>query len=74
MDEDSDESLRKRPKMFQPQVITSISHISDAIRNLLGDNIAQGSEKATIVVSIDKLQMMAEKVSIPYNRTVLRSC
>ncbi|KAI1154329.1 hypothetical protein F4825DRAFT_448655 [Nemania diffusa] len=61
MDEDSDESLRKRPKMFQPQVITSISHISDAIRNLLGDNIAQGSEKATIVVSIDKLQMMAEK-------------
>jgi hypothetical protein len=73
MDDDNDESLRKRPKMFQPQVVTSLSHISDAMRNLLGDNITPGSDKATVVVSIDRLQTLSDKVSIPYYNPIPRS-
>ncbi|KAJ8121791.1 hypothetical protein O1611_g10010 [Lasiodiplodia mahajangana] len=61
MDDGSDEAIRKRPRIFQPQVITSLSHISDAMRNLLGDNLSQGTEKGTIVVSVDRLQMLSEK-------------
>ncbi|TGJ86540.1 hypothetical protein E0Z10_g2215 [Xylaria hypoxylon] len=61
VDDDNDESLPKRPKMAQPQVVTSASHISDALRNLLGDDFAQISDKATIAVPVDKLQALTEK-------------
>ncbi|KAI1117179.1 hypothetical protein F5Y14DRAFT_403425 [Nemania sp. NC0429] len=60
-DDDNDESLRKRPKMSQPPVVTSFSHISDIMRNLLGDNLALDSEKVNVVVPLDKLQALSEK-------------
>lgn len=49
--------------MFQPQVVTSLSHISDAVRNLLGNGLAHNLEEDTIAVSADKLQALADKVS-----------
>ncbi|KAI0533445.1 hypothetical protein GGR58DRAFT_486606 [Xylaria digitata] len=61
VDDDNDESLPKRPKMTQPQVVTSLNHISDRLRNLLGDDLCQISEKATVVVPVDKLQALSEK-------------
>ncbi|RWA14024.1 hypothetical protein EKO27_g1075 [Xylaria grammica] len=61
VDDDHDESLPKRPKMAQPQVVTSLRHTSDALRNLLGDDIAAVSEQATMVVPVNKLQALAEK-------------
>ncbi|KAI0810608.1 hypothetical protein GGR55DRAFT_644634 [Xylaria sp. FL0064] len=61
IDGDNEESLPKRPKMFQPQVVTSLSHISDAIRNLLGDDFTPSSEKNAVIVSVDKLQALSEK-------------
>ncbi|KAI0914008.1 hypothetical protein F4823DRAFT_433081 [Ustulina deusta] len=61
IDGDNDESLPKRPKMFQPQVVTSVSYISDALRDLLGDDFTESPEKSTIVVSVDKLQALSEK-------------
>ncbi len=53
--------------MFQPQVVTSVSYISDALRDLLGDDFTESPEKSTIVVSVDKLQALSEKVSVPYH-------
>ncbi|KAI0104879.1 hypothetical protein GGR51DRAFT_521547 [Nemania sp. FL0031] len=61
MDDGGDESIRKRPKMFQPQVITSLNPISDDVRDLFEDSLAQGPDKATMVVSIDKLQLLSER-------------
>ncbi|KAI1422180.1 hypothetical protein F5Y12DRAFT_642197 [Xylaria sp. FL1777] len=61
VDGDNDESLPKRPKMSQPLVITSLNHISDALRNLLGDDLTPSSENNTIAISVDKLQAVSEK-------------
>ncbi|KAI1284448.1 hypothetical protein F5Y07DRAFT_346558 [Xylaria sp. FL0933] len=61
IDGDHEESLPKRPKMFQPQVVTSLSHISDAVRNLLGDDFTPSPEKNAVIVSVDKLQALSEK-------------
>lgn len=69
-DDDNDEILRKRPKMFQPPVVTSFSHINDIMRNLLGDDLALDSEKATVAVPVDKLQALSEKVRIPCRRVL----
>ncbi|TRX96201.1 hypothetical protein FHL15_002925 [Xylaria flabelliformis] len=54
-------NLTKRPKISQPQVVTSSSHISDAIRNLFGGDLTHGSNKATVMVSIDKLHALADQ-------------
>lgn len=70
-DDDNNESLRKRPKISQPPVVTSFSHIGDVVRNLLGDDLALDSEKATVVVPVDKLQALSEKVRIAYHRFIL---
>lgn len=57
--------------MSQPPVVTSFSHISDVVRNLLGDDLALDSEKATVSVPVDKLQALSEKVRIPYRILLL---
>ncbi|KAI0514387.1 hypothetical protein F5B22DRAFT_611397 [Xylaria bambusicola] len=61
LDGDNEENLPKRPKMFQPQVVTSLSNISDSVRNLLGDDLVQSVEGNTIAVSLDKLEALADK-------------
>ncbi|KAI1754573.1 hypothetical protein F4782DRAFT_528493 [Xylaria castorea] len=61
VDDENDQSLPKRPKMSQPQVITSLSRISDGVRNLFGGGITHGSDEATVVVLIDKLQALSDK-------------
>ncbi|KAI0427419.1 hypothetical protein F5Y09DRAFT_316191 [Xylaria sp. FL1042] len=61
IDGENEESLPKRPKMFQPQVVTSLSRLSDAVRALLGDDFTPSSEKNAVVVSVDKLQALSEK-------------
>ncbi|KAI2620799.1 hypothetical protein GGS21DRAFT_379144 [Xylaria nigripes] len=63
VDDDGDESLSKRPKMIQPQVISSSSHISDALRRLLGDDLTEKSDNATVVVPLNKLQALSAKFS-----------
>ncbi|GAP84150.2 putative hda1 complex protein [Rosellinia necatrix] len=61
IDDDDDEGLSKRARMSQPEVITTTSLVSDAVRKLWGDTLAPGSEPGTVVVSVDMLQVMAEK-------------
>ncbi|KAK5630832.1 hypothetical protein RRF57_006547 [Xylaria bambusicola] len=67
LDGDNEESLPKRPKMFQPQVVTSLNNISDSVRNLLGDDLAQSSEGNTIAVSLEKLEALADKANSSAN-------
>ncbi|KAI0439206.1 hypothetical protein F4803DRAFT_564676 [Xylaria telfairii] len=61
VDDENDQSLPKRPKMSQPQVVTSLNHISDGVRNLFGDGLTRGSDETTFVVSVDKLQAVSNK-------------
>ncbi|KAJ2989861.1 hypothetical protein NUW58_g3252 [Xylaria curta] len=61
VDDDSGESLPKRPKMSQPQVVTSLSRFSSALRDFFGDDLTQGSDNTTVIVSADKLQALSEK-------------
>ncbi|KAI0490890.1 hypothetical protein F4859DRAFT_26744 [Xylaria cf. heliscus] len=61
VDDENDQSLPKRPKMSQPQVVTSLNHISDGVRNLFGDDLARSSDGATVVVSVEKLQALSDK-------------
>ncbi|KAI8952434.1 hypothetical protein F4801DRAFT_218250 [Xylaria longipes] len=61
IDDENDQSLPKRPKMSQPQVVTSSNHVSDGVRNLFGDDLTQGSDGATVVISFDKLQALSDK-------------
>ncbi|KAI0977453.1 hypothetical protein F4678DRAFT_413128 [Xylaria arbuscula] len=56
-----DESLTKRPKIYQPQLVTSLSHISDAVRGLLGDDFTPSPDNNAVVVSVDKLQALSNK-------------
>ncbi|KAI0457986.1 hypothetical protein F5B21DRAFT_58233 [Xylaria acuta] len=61
IDDENDQSLPKRPKMSQPQVVTSLSYISHGVRNLFGDDVTQGSDGTTVVISVDKLQALSDK-------------
>ncbi|KAI0196516.1 hypothetical protein EV127DRAFT_416736 [Xylaria flabelliformis] len=61
VDDENDQNLPKRPKISQPQVITSSGHISDAIRDLFGGDLTHGSDEATVMVSIDKLHALADQ-------------
>ncbi|KAI0403646.1 hypothetical protein F4802DRAFT_280882 [Xylaria palmicola] len=61
VDDDNDEGLAKRPKIAQPQVIASQNPITDVLRNLFGGDLTQGSDDATVVISIDKLHALSEK-------------
>ncbi|KAI1312751.1 hypothetical protein F5Y03DRAFT_381513 [Xylaria venustula] len=54
-----DESLAKRPKIYQPQLVTSLNHISDAVRGLLGDDFTPSPDNNAVVVSVDKLQALS---------------
>ncbi|KAI3323041.1 hypothetical protein HD806DRAFT_535536 [Xylariaceae sp. AK1471] len=63
IEDDGDESLPKRPKMSQPQVVTALNHVSDALRSLLGDGLTKDAEKATVVVSVDKLEALSAKLA-----------
>lgn len=50
--------------MSQPTVVTNISHISDDLRNLIGDDFIGDSSSAALSVSVAKLEMPAAKVSL----------
>lgn len=58
--------------MSQPQVVTSLNHISDGVRNLFGDDLTRGSDEATVVVSVDKLQVLSDKVRVSYYQPIYR--
>ncbi|KAI0550789.1 hypothetical protein F4679DRAFT_193028 [Xylaria curta] len=60
-DENDQDPMMKRPKISQPRVVTSSSHISDAIRNLFAVDLTYGPDEATAVVSLDKLQAVADQ-------------
>ncbi|KAI1174021.1 hypothetical protein F4777DRAFT_415945 [Nemania sp. FL0916] len=59
--DDEDENTRKKPKISQPPVVTTSNPIGDAIRNLFENDFTHGSEKGTIVVSVERLQALADK-------------
>ncbi|KAI8959080.1 hypothetical protein F5Y11DRAFT_15842 [Daldinia sp. FL1419] len=62
--EDEDDGMSsKRPRVSQPTVVTHVSHISDALKNLIGDDTVDQSPKATISVSVSKLEELAAKVT-----------
>ncbi|KAI1733577.1 hypothetical protein F4680DRAFT_396667 [Xylaria scruposa] len=60
-DENDQNPTTKRPKISQPRVVTSFSHISDAIRNLFGVDLTHGPDEATVRVSLDKLQAVTDQ-------------
>lgn len=72
IDDDNEESLPKRPRIAQPQVVEPLGNISDAVRNLFGDDMARGPGPGTAIVSVDKLQAIAEKVSVAKSRRIRR--
>ncbi|KAI1367564.1 hypothetical protein F5Y08DRAFT_58770 [Xylaria arbuscula] len=63
LDGENEGSLPKRPKIIQPEVVTSLSHISDAVKDLLGSDLPHNSEENTIVVPVDRLQAVADKIA-----------
>lgn len=62
-DED-DEGSFKRLRISQPTVVTNMSHISDSLKSLIGDDITGNTPKASLSVSVDKLEMLSAKVSL----------
>ncbi|KAI1438704.1 hypothetical protein GGR50DRAFT_637433 [Xylaria sp. CBS 124048] len=62
IDEVDDENVSKRPKMTQTQLISPLSHISDDLRYLLGDSLAEVSKDATVTLPISKLRALSSKV------------
>ncbi|KAI0169677.1 hypothetical protein GGR52DRAFT_573734 [Hypoxylon sp. FL1284] len=62
VDED-DETSSKRLRMSQPAVVTNISHISDDVKDLIGDDFTDDSSKAAFSVSVNKLEALAAEVA-----------
>ncbi|XXH00652.1 NADP-dependent glutamate dehydrogenase [Hypoxylon texense] len=62
-EDEDDETSSKRLRMSQPTVVTNINHISDALRSLIGDDFIGDSSRATLSVSISKLETLAARVA-----------
>ncbi|OTB13692.1 hypothetical protein K445DRAFT_319916 [Daldinia sp. EC12] len=60
--EDDDELSSKRPRVSQPTVITHVSHISDSLKGLIGDDPVDEPSRAVLSVSVGKLEKLSAKV------------
>ncbi|KAI2615937.1 hypothetical protein GGR54DRAFT_611589 [Hypoxylon sp. NC1633] len=60
--DDDDETSSKRIRLSQPTVVTDVSHISNSLRDLIGDEPVTSSPQATLSVPVDKLETLAAKV------------
>ncbi|OTB06145.1 hypothetical protein M426DRAFT_118940 [Hypoxylon sp. CI-4A] len=60
---DEDEPSSKRARVSQPTVVTNVSHISDSLKNLIGDDSFHGSPKAALSVSVGKLETLSAKIA-----------
>ncbi|KAI0593064.1 hypothetical protein F4775DRAFT_579509 [Biscogniauxia sp. FL1348] len=64
--EDDDDILHKRLKMSQmsqPQVVTDASQISDSLKSLIQDDLPKESGKATVTISIGKLEALSNQIA-----------
>ncbi|KAI1798892.1 hypothetical protein F4811DRAFT_151492 [Daldinia bambusicola] len=61
--EDDDDISSKRPRVSQPTVVTHVSHISDSLKGLIGDDPVDEPSKATLSVSVGKLEKLSAKVT-----------
>ncbi|KAI0833031.1 hypothetical protein F5Y06DRAFT_301294 [Hypoxylon sp. FL0890] len=62
-DTEAEETSSKRPRVSQPTVVTNVSHISDALKGLIGDDSTGDSPKAVISVPVDKLEALSTKIA-----------
>ncbi|KAK6067442.1 hypothetical protein SCUP515_10175 [Seiridium cupressi] len=64
---DERESEAKRPKMAQPEIVTTSTiaspHISDSIKVFLGDDVAATEATAVIQISVAKAEALAAKMA-----------
>ncbi|KAI0112658.1 hypothetical protein F4776DRAFT_640272 [Hypoxylon sp. NC0597] len=60
---EEDEISSKRPRVSQPTVVTNMSHISDSLKDLIGDDSAGDSPKAVLSVSVSKLEALSAKIT-----------
>ncbi|KAI1469751.1 uncharacterized protein F4812DRAFT_457152 [Daldinia caldariorum] len=61
--EDDTDISSKRPRVSQPTVVTHVSHISDSLKGLIGDDPVDEPLKATLSVSVGKLENLSAKVT-----------
>ncbi|KAI0844568.1 hypothetical protein F5Y00DRAFT_248311 [Daldinia vernicosa] len=60
---EDDDISSKRPRVSQPTVVTHVSHISDSLKGLIGDDTVDESPKAMLSVSVGKLEKLSAKVT-----------
>ncbi|KAI1645595.1 uncharacterized protein F4817DRAFT_343082 [Daldinia loculata] len=60
---EDDDISSKRPRVSQPTVVTHVSHISNSLKGLIGDDTVDESPKAMLSVSVDKLEKLSAKVT-----------
>ncbi|KAI1767423.1 hypothetical protein GGR53DRAFT_110860 [Hypoxylon sp. FL1150] len=61
-EDEDDETSSKRLRISQPTVVTNISHISNTLKNLIGDDFIGDSSGPALSVSINRLETMAAKI------------
>ncbi|KAI1816725.1 hypothetical protein GGS20DRAFT_536690 [Poronia punctata] len=61
--DDDDRGFPKRPKMAQPEVVSSPSNVSEGVRSLFKDSPAPGLEKGTVMVSVEELETIARRLA-----------
>ncbi|KAI1376515.1 hypothetical protein F4677DRAFT_418761 [Hypoxylon crocopeplum] len=60
---EGDETPAKRPRMSQPTIVTNMSRISDSLKSLIGDDSLSDTPRATLSVSVGKLETLSAKIA-----------
>ncbi|KAK8065235.1 hypothetical protein PG997_011982 [Apiospora hydei] len=62
--DNADEPLPKRQRTSQPPTSgTDLTHISDSLRNMIGDDSLVHGEKPTMTMSVERMEAIAAKVA-----------
>ncbi|KAK7954344.1 hypothetical protein PG996_015228 [Apiospora saccharicola] len=61
--DNADEPLPKRQRTSQPPLTTDLTHISDSLRSMIGDDSLVHSEKPTMPMSVERMEAIAAKVA-----------
>ncbi|KAK8111757.1 uncharacterized protein PG998_008214 [Apiospora kogelbergensis] len=61
--DNADEPVSKRQRTSQPPPGTDLTHISDSLRSMIGDDGLVHSDKPTITMSVERMEAIAAKVA-----------
>ncbi|KAK8003367.1 hypothetical protein PG989_003086 [Apiospora arundinis] len=61
--DNADEPVSKRQRTSQPPLGTELAHISDSLRNMIGDDGLVHADKSTITMSVERMEAIAAKVA-----------